>query len=89
MYSLTQAGNLTAFAGLVVFLVRQFLGFEIVQEDVQKGIEAVVLLVGIVTSWIGRYRKGDLTLGGFKRQILSGNNLKIPVDNAGVLICYT
>lgn len=31
-------------------------------------ISNVPLLVGGVVSWIGRYRKGDITLGGFKKQ---------------------
>ena len=63
MYSLTQGGNLTALAGLIATLLKSFFGIELVPDSVEK----VLIAVGIIISWIGRYRKGDLTVVGFRK----------------------
>ena len=65
-FSITQAGNLTALAGLVVWVAGQF-GLALVSTEVEQAIGAVAILVGIITSFINRYQKGDVTLGGFRK----------------------
>lgn len=66
--SLTQTGNYTALAGVLVYVLN-LLGVHIVQEEIEKVIIAVVCIVGIVTSWIGRYRIGDLTAAGTRKPV--------------------
>ena len=68
MYSLTQGGNL-AIIGVVVLLLKIF-KVNIAEEELQTLIGGLLAIAGIVVSWYGRYRKGDLTLGGFRRQKL-------------------
>lgn len=65
-YSTTQATNLVALAGIVV-LIASKLGVELGEGEVQTFIGAAVALYGVVANWIHRYRKGDVTLGGFTR----------------------
>lgn len=67
MYSLTQAGNLTALAGAVVILLKLF-GVEIPAEDVATVLSAIAIVAGPLVSWIGRYRIGDLSVGGFRKE---------------------
>ena len=57
--SLTQSGNYVA---MLMFLVELF-NLNILQSEVT----AIVGAIGVVISFIGRYRHGDLTLGGFKK----------------------
>ena len=66
MYSTTQAGNIAAFIGVAVILLRHF-NVDITEEELQTLAGAVLSFVGIITSWIGRYRKGDLSLSGFRK----------------------
>lgn len=65
-YSLTQGGNLAALAGVVVLLL-QALKIDIAPAEVETFIGAAAALVGLGTSWYGRWRKGDITVGGFKK----------------------
>jgi len=64
-FSLTQSGNLTALVGLIVMLLKLF-NVNIAETEIQSFIGAFVVIVGIIISWIGRYRKGDLKLSGFR-----------------------
>lgn len=66
-YSLTQGGNLASIIGLIMLVLNLF-KINIAQDEVEKVISAVIILVGVITSWIGRYRHGDLKLSGFKKQ---------------------
>jgi len=65
-YSLTQTGNVAALAGLVTLIANHF-GWRIASAEVESLIGAAIVLVGIVASWIGRYRVGDLTIGGSRK----------------------
>lgn len=65
-YSVTQAGNYLALAGVIVYIASLF-GVNVTSEEIEKGIVAVVCLVGVVTSIIGRYRQGDISISGFKK----------------------
>lgn len=66
MYSLTQAGNITALAG-VIGLIFNLFKIDIDQSELVEVLSAIVSVAGIVISWVGRYRQGDVTLGGFKK----------------------
>jgi hypothetical protein len=66
MYSLTQAGNLTALVGLLAMILKYF-HINISEDEVQAVIGGIMTLSGIIISWIGRYRQGDIKLSGFKK----------------------
>ena len=66
MYSLTQAGNITALAGVLALILKAF-NVDIAESEIVTLLSGIVAVLGIVISWVGRYRKGDLTLGGFKK----------------------
>jgi len=65
-YSLAQAGNVTALAGILVTILNYY-GYTILQTELEAIIGAIVVIVGIIISWVGRYRKGDLTVAGFRK----------------------
>lgn len=67
-YSLTQAGNL----GQILSFILVMTGMS--KEEADGGVAAVLITVGIVghlvsfvAGWIGRFRKGDVTLTGFRK----------------------
>lgn len=66
MYSLTQAGNLGVFAGIIVLVAKQF-HVQLAQDTIVQLLGDIVTIVGLVTSWYGRYRQGDLTVAGFRK----------------------
>lgn len=66
MYSLTQTGNVTVIAGLLVTVLNYF-KVSIAQPELEAFIGAVIIAGGVIASWIGRYRKGDLTKLGFRK----------------------
>lgn len=66
MYSLTQAGNITALAG-VIGLIFNLFKIDIDQSELVEVLSAIVSVTGIIISWVGRYRQGDISLGGFKK----------------------
>lgn len=65
-FSLTQTGNYAAFAGVIVWAFH-FFKISVSADEVVQAIGAIVTITGIVTSWIGRYRQGDITVAGFKK----------------------
>lgn len=67
-YSVTQAGNFVAVAGIIVVLLSK-LGIAASVEEVATVIGGAVALVGTVISWVGRYRQGDVTPLGFKKPV--------------------
>ena len=64
MFSLTQTGNAIALAGLLSTIL-DFFGFNLAPKE----LESVIIGFGIVVSWYGRWRKGDLTKLGFRKQL--------------------
>lgn len=62
MFSLTQTGNALALAGLVSSILEYF-GVNIASKE----LESVIIAIGIAISWFGRWRKGDLTMAGFRK----------------------
>lgn len=61
--STTQASNYAALAGMVVIVLKYF-GIEVPAESIVVVIAGLMTLVGIVTSIVNRYSKGDVTLQG-------------------------
>lgn len=66
MYSLTQGGNLAVILGLVMLILKYY-HINIAQEEVQNLLGFVLGAIGVLVSWYGRYRKGDLKLSGFRQ----------------------
>lgn len=64
-YSLTQGGIIAAVAG--IFLVQFGFSDTCSNEVITKLLPVIGALPGVATAWIGRWRKGDITLGGFKK----------------------
>ena len=65
-FSLTQGGNLLALAGFIVMIARHY-RFEIAESEVVAVLGGIVAVAGVLTSWYGRFRRGDLTVGGFRK----------------------
>lgn len=61
-YSTTQGGNLLVIAAAIALIFSKF-GITLVPDD----IVIILTAVGVAISWYGRYKKGDLTLGGFRK----------------------
>lgn len=66
MFSVTQATNYLAFSGVIVVLLR-FAGIEVADADIQTVIGSVLTIIGIVSNYIHRKGKGDVTVVGFKK----------------------
>lgn len=65
-YSLTQGGNLTAIVGFIAMILHHY-RIEIASEEITAVLGGLITAIGIIISWIGRYRKGDLFLSGFRK----------------------
>lgn len=65
-YSLTQGGNLTAIVGFIVLVARHY-QIGITDTEVAALLGGAITAIGIIVSWVGRYRQGDLLLSGFKK----------------------
>lgn len=64
--SLTQAGNFTALVPLIVIVLAAF-DIKITESELTELIAGIVAVVGILTSIYGRYRHGDVTVLGVKK----------------------
>lgn len=65
-YSLTQGGNIAAFVGVLMLVLKHY-NVTIDESTVFTIIAGLVALGGVMTSWLGRYRQGDVTVGGWKK----------------------
>lgn len=65
-YSTTQATNLVAIAGVIGMVLSRF-HISIGSDEIQLLLAATVSVFGIIANWVQRYKKGDLTLGGFRK----------------------
>lgn len=65
-YSLTQGGNLVVIAGFIVMVARHY-RLEIAEQEVVAVLGGIATAVGILMSWYGRFRQGDITIGGWKK----------------------
>jgi len=67
-FSVTQGSNIAVFAAAIALVVKYFKpDAGITQEEVGVLLAAVATLVAAVISFINRFKKGDLTLGGFRK----------------------
>lgn len=62
-FSTTQATNYLAFSGVLVMILGYF-GVNITNEEAVVFIGAVVALVGIISNFVHRYKKGDVKASG-------------------------
>ncbi len=65
-YSTTQATNITTLVSVLVLILGHF-NIGIAQEEVSELVAGSIAVISIVHSWVNRYKKGDITLGGFKK----------------------
>ena len=63
MYSVTQGSNIVVFIAVLTLLAKK-LNWDLTEEDITTIVAAVVALIAIVTSFVNRYKKGDVTLAG-------------------------
>ena len=61
-YSQTQSGNLLVVGAVISMLLGKF-GITLVPDEVVMLLTAI----GVCLSWYGRYKQGDVTFGGFKK----------------------
>lgn len=66
VYSTTQASNITVVVGLIVLILNHF-HVNIGSDEISAVIGAGIAIVGVIVSWVNRYKKGDLTAGGFRK----------------------
>lgn len=64
MFSMTQSGNIVA---AIMFFVN-ILQINVSGSEVESIVTAIMGITGVLVSWYGRYRKGDLTLAGFHKE---------------------
>lgn len=62
-FSMTQSGNVVA----AIMLFAELFKVNITGSEVETVVKAVIGIVGVLISWYGRYRKGDLRLSGFRK----------------------
>lgn len=65
-YSVTQGGNLAVIIGMIMLVLKYF-NINIAQEELQTLAGGILAILGVLVAWYGRYRKGDLTVGGFRK----------------------
>jgi glycopeptide antibiotics resistance protein len=64
--SSTQINNIAMFAGLLAVILAKF-NVNITKDELQMSIGLVVALIFNIRQYIHRYKKGDLTLAGFRK----------------------
>lgn len=65
-FSLTQTGNYMAAAG-VISLILQHFGYVVPQNQIAFVFFSAASLLSQGMAFYGRFRKGDLTLGGWRK----------------------
>ena len=66
--SMTQSGNMIAIVAFLGLILSKY-GVNISSADLTTLITGAVVLGGIITSFIGRYRHGDVSLLGVKQVV--------------------
>lgn len=66
-FSTTQASNIAAIAGFVVLILNHF-NINIGSDEVSMFIGGVFAVAGVIVNWVNRYKKGDLTVAGFRKE---------------------
>jgi hypothetical protein len=68
MFSLTQGGNVAQFIGMLLTLTGMSKEeAEAGAVTLQAAFGILVYVGGFLAAWIGRWRKGDITLAGFRK----------------------
>ena len=67
MLSMTQAGNYTALISILVAILAHY-GVKVEESELTTIITNIITVVGVLVSIYGRYRHGDVTLLGIKKE---------------------
>lgn len=67
MYSTTQASNIAAMASVIVLIAKTVFNKEVAAEDITTVISSIIAVVAIMANYVNRYKKGDVTVAGFKK----------------------
>ena len=51
----------------IVVMFAKLLGIEIAESEIQKGVEGLIAMIGLVLLIVGQLRRKDLTLGLFRK----------------------
>lgn len=65
-YSTTQTSNLASIIGIIVLVLNHF-KVNIGSEEITMLVGGLMSAGGVILNWVHRYKKGDLTLGGFRK----------------------
>ena len=65
-YSNTQAAHIAVFVGILGMILRHF-RIIVPESELTAFTVGLIALGGLIWAWWERYKKGDLTLGGFRR----------------------
>lgn len=65
-YSTTQTTNIASIIGVIVLILNHF-HINIASDELTALVGAVMAVIGIIANWVHRYKKGGLTMGGFKK----------------------
>lgn len=66
-YSTTQTSNIASIIGIIVLVLNHF-KVNIGSEELTMLVGGIMSAGGVILNWIHRYKKGDLTLGGFRKK---------------------
>jgi len=66
MLSTTQTTNYTAIVGVIVLILNHF-KINIGSDEIMSLIGGTLAVVGIISNWYHRYKKGDLTVAGIRK----------------------
>ena len=66
-FSLTQSGNLAVAAGFIVMILRHYRIEFISESEIIAVLGGLAVAVGVVVSWVGRYRAGGIDKLGFRK----------------------
>ena len=64
---MTQAGNYTALISILVAILAHY-GVKVEESELTTIITNIITVVGVLVSIYGRYRHGDVTLLGIKKE---------------------
>lgn len=64
--SVTQTTNLTALVGVVVMILNHY-KINVGSDELMNFAGAVLTVISLITNFVNRYQKGDLTLAGMRK----------------------
>lgn len=63
-FSLAQSGNLTVAAGFIIMILRHYRIEFISESEIVAVLGGLAVAIGVIISWIGRYRAGGIDILG-------------------------